>query len=310
MRGGARAPLGRLRRPGSSAAVLERGVGWLLLLPAAVPLAVFAVGPMLDDVFISLHDRRLTSPGDPWTGLSNWHQLFSDGLLGGSVLLTVVYALVTVTVSGLLGLSLALYLVDRRRMRLVVGTLAVLPLATSLIIASAGWQLFFNADGAFNELLGWVSLGSVDWLGQPLPARVAIVVVGIWSQTGFAVLLYQASLSRLPASTVDAARVFAAWRGFGAKLRLVVPLLYRTTLVVVVVSTITALKGFDQIYALTQGGPNGATQTLAYLTYELSFTFYDLGQGAAAATLLLVLVLIVVAVQYVLLRHLRHEGLA
>ncbi len=263
---------------------------------------------MIANVVISFHDRRLTTSSDPWIGLANWSQLLKDGALGGAFTLTLVYTVVTVTVSVLLGLSLALFFIDRPMLRRIVGTLVILPLATSLVVASVSWKLLFDFYGAFNEVLGWLGIGAVSWLDVPFTGKVVIIVVGIWAQTGFALLLYQAGLSRVPSTTLDAARLFAVWRGLTWKVRLIVPLLARSTIVVVVVSTIVALQSFDQIYALTQGGPAGATTNLSYLSYELSFNFFNLGEGAAASTLLVALVVLVVGLQFLLLRRHRSEG--
>jgi multiple sugar transport system permease protein len=283
----------------------EGSLGALLLVPPGVMLVVFFLGPMVANVLISFHDRRLTTTASPWVGWRNWERLFADGTLGDAVVLTVIYSVVTVVVSVALGLALALYLLDRPMMRRIVATLVVLPLATSLVIASVGWKLVFAETGVLNEALGWIGIAGPNWLNEPTPAKAVIIVVGIWSQAGFALLLYQAGLASIPSSTIDAARLYAVWRGFAWKWRLIVPLLSRTTVVVVVVATTIALRSFDQVYALTKGGPAGATRTLSYLVYQDSFVFFNLGRGAAAATLLVLMVLLAVGVQFLLLKRMR-----
>lgn len=283
----------------------DRWLGALLLVPPGIMLVVFFLGPMVANVLISFHDRRLTTTASPWVGWRNWERLFADGTLGDAVVLTVIYSFATVVVSVALGLALALYLMDRPAMRRIVATLVVLPLATSLVIASVGWKLVFAESGVLNEALAWIGVQGPNWLNSPTPAKIVIIVVGIWAQTGFALLLYQAGLASVPSSTIDAARLYAVWRGFAWKWRLIVPLLSRTTVVVVVVATTIALRSFDQVYALTKGGPAGATRTLSYLAYQDSFVFFNLGRGAAAATLLVLMVLLAVGVQFLLLGRMR-----
>ena len=202
-----------------------------------------------------------------------------------------------------MGLALALALFDRHWSRRLVGTFVVLPIATSLVISSAGWRLIFDSNGALNEILRAVGIEGHNWLNEPDTAKAAIIVVGIWAQTGFALLLYQAALSQLPPSIIDAARVFGCWRGILVKARLIVPLLHRTTGVVVIVSTIVALRTFDQVYTLTHGGPYGATRTLAYYSWEQAFSFFDLGSAAVSSSVLVALVLIVTGVEVLVLRR-------
>jgi multiple sugar transport system permease protein len=260
---------------------------------------------MGNDVFVSLHDKRLTSTEEPYVGLDNWRRVLDDGTLIDSIALTLVYTLVTVGISVVLALCLALFLHDRPWLRRTVTTLIVLPIATSIVIASVSWRLIFDVSGGLNQALEWLGLDGVNWLNEPTPARAVIVIVGIWAQAGFALLLYQAGLARVPPSLLQAARVYGVSRGFRHKLHLVVPLLHRTTGVVLIVSTLIALRAFDQIYALTRGDPYGTTRTLAFLAWQQSFVFFDLGLGAVTATVLVGLVLAVVAFEIALVRTMR-----
>ena len=179
----------------------------------------------------------------------------------------------------------------------------MLPIATSLVVSSAGWRLLFDIQGGFNQLLHGVGIDGPNWLNETAWAKAVIIVVGIWAQAGFALLLYQAALSQLPPSLVDAARVYGCWRGVRMKARLVLPLLHRTTVVVLIVSSIVALRTFDQVYTLTAGGPYGETRTLAFATWEQAFRFFDLGSAAVTSTLLVALVLLVTTAEVLVLRR-------
>jgi ABC-type sugar transport system permease subunit len=260
---------------------------------------------MGQDVVVSLHDKRLTSTEEPYVGLDNWRRMLDDGTLVDSITLTLAYTVITVGVSVVFALCLALFLHDRPWLRRIATTIIVLPIATSLIIASVSWRLIFDVSGGLNQALEWLGLDGPNWLNEPTPARAVIMVVGIWAQAGFALLLYQAGLARVPPSLLQAARLYGVGRGLRYKLYLVVPLLHRTTGVVLVVSTLIALRAFDQIYALTHGDPYGTTRTLAFLAWQQSFVFFDLGLGAVTATVLVGLVLIVVAVETAMVWTLR-----
>lgn len=297
----------RLRGPAIPAVTREmrsdRVVGLAFLVPALAGLGLFVLWPMAHDVFVSLHDRRLTSPESPFVGLDNWRSSFDDGSLAASLKLTLLYTLVTVVISVGLALCLALYLNDRPWLRRIVSIAIVLPIATSLIIASVSWRLIFDVTGGLNQVITALGFSSHNWLNEPASAKGVIMVVGIWAQTGFALLLYQAGLARVSPSIFQAARLYGVGRGIGFKIHLIVPLLHRTTGVVVIVSTLIALRAFDQIYALTHGDPYGTTRTLAFLAWQQSFTFFNLGQGAVTATLLVGVVLVIVAAESLLLQR-------
>jgi ABC-type sugar transport system permease subunit len=286
----------------------ENVVSWILLAPGLVALGLFVFAPMVDNVFVSLRDQRLTSIESPYVGLDNWERLLDDGTLWSSLRFTLLYTAITVSLSVLTALTLALALMDRKWLRRIVGTIILAPIATSLVVSSAGWRLFFDIDGALNEALTWVGIEGPNWLNEPTTAKVAIIAVGFWSMTGFSYLLYQAALSHVPRNIRDAGRVFGAWERRGAKFRLIAPLMHRTTAVATIVTTIIAIKAFDQVYALTQGGPAGATRTLAFLSWEQSFLFYNLGAGAVAACILVALVLCVTAVEFAILAHFDRRG--
>lgn len=286
----------------------ERLVGALLVLPAFIGLAVFVIWPMIYAIGLSFFDRRLTSRSAPFEGLGNWISIFSDQEFISSLGFTALYALSTVTVSVLLALALSLALVDRPVLRRIVGPLVLLPTATALIVASIGWRLVFDLRGVLNHLLGLVGIERINWLNEEWSARFVLIFVGIWSMTGFALLLYQAALGAIPGEVFEAARVFGRWRGIRNKLTLIAPLVGRTTIVAIVVSTIVTLRAFDQILALTGGGPTGATENIAYLAWQRSFRFYDLGEGSAASAVLVVLVLLITGIELLVLRRLAAKG--
>jgi multiple sugar transport system permease protein len=304
------APVTRAARStrGSGRPRREALLAWLLLAPAAAALLAFVVIPMLWGVAVSFQDRRLTGSDTEWVGLDNWSRLLEDGTLRATIGFTLLSTVVVVATSALLGVALAVALLDRPWLRRVVGTLVVLPIATSLVVSSAGWRLLFDIQGGLDQLLGAVGIDGPNWLNETAWAKLAIVVVGFWAQAGFALLLYQAALSQLPPSLVDAARVYGCWRGVRHKARLVLPLLHRTTAVVVIVSSIVALRTFDQVYTLTAGGPYGETRTLAFATWEQAFRFFDLGSAAVTSTLLVLLVLLVTAAEVLVLRRIARRA--
>lgn len=278
-------------------------VAGALVLPTLVLLGSFVLGPLVGNIYVSAHDRRLITRTAPFIGAENWSQVLSDPDLWAAARFTFVLTaiLVIVIVAGTLSLALCLH--DRPVVKRFVAPAVVLPAATSLAIAAVSWRLIFGIDGPVNEVAGVLGIHGPNWLHEQLPARLVVVVVGAWADAGLIFLLFSAALSRLPSTLVDAAQVFGRWHGVAHKLRLFVPLLGRTVAVAVVLATVSALQSFDAILLLTNGGPVGATRTLAFLAWERSFRFYDLGEGAVIATVLSVVIFVITAAEGVWLRR-------
>jgi multiple sugar transport system permease protein len=285
----------------------DRMLGLVLVLPAFAGLVAFVVWPMIDALRTSFYDRRLTSRDAPFEGFDNWISIAHDPAFISSLGFTAIYAVATVTVGVGLALFLALVLVDRPWLRRIVGPLVLLPTATSLVVAAIGWRFVFDLRGVLNRGLELLGIERINWLDDPVTARLVLVFVGIWGITGFAMLLYQAALSAIPAEVFEAAKVYGRWRGTRNKVVFIAPLVSRTTIVAVVVNTIVALRAFDPIVALTEGGPESSTENLAYLAWQRSFRFYDLGEGSAASTVLVVLVLVITAAELLVLRRLASQ---
>lgn len=283
-------------------------LGVALLLPAAAGLGLFIVWPMADAVRLSFFDRRLTSRDAPFEGFDNWVAVLGDPAFAASLAYTSTFAVASVVVGVGLALALALALTDRPMLRRVVAPLVILPTATSLVVAAIGWRFVFDLRGALNQVLGVVGIERINWLGEPATAQFVVILVSVWGSAGFSLLLFQAALSAIPTETIEAARLFGRWRGVVNKLVYIAPLVGRTAIVAVVVATIVALRAFDVILVLTAGGPSAATENLAYLAWQRSFRFYDLGEGAAASTVLTVLVLVITAIELLALRRLARRG--
>jgi len=177
------------------------------------------------------------------------------------------------------------------------------PAVISPLVVAYVWKFMLDAQGSVNDLLGDVGLGSLQrpWLGQPHTALACIVVVMIWQYSGYHLLIYSAGLQGIQGELQEAAAVDGAhtWRRFRD---ITLPLLRPTITISLALSTITALTVFDQVIALTAGGPAGSTDTLGTYIYEQAFVNGRYGYSAAAAVVLVLFVSLVAAVQIRVLR--------
>lgn len=287
-----------VRRPRRAA----RQVPWLFAVPSTVLCFGLLLGPSLIGAGYAFTDwDGLTSPG--WIGLGNFREFLVEpegrGVLFHTVALTVLYVAGVNTV----GLGLALGLARSLKTRSVLRTLFFLPAVVSPLVVAYVWKYILDAGGPLNEALRAVGLDAAaqPWLGSPTTALPMVVVVMVWQFSGFHMLIYLAGLQSVQGEVLEAAAVdgAGAWRSFR---HVTLPLLRPSIMVGTVLSTILAFMAFDQVMALTGGGPSGASETLGTYVYKQAFVTGRYGFSAAVALVLVALVFAVCFGQMRLLR--------
>ncbi|XZG68717.1 carbohydrate ABC transporter permease [Chitinibacteraceae bacterium HSL-7] len=270
---------------------------WLMLLPALTLLAVFTYWPVAGSIWQSLHTA---APGIPayYSGAEQFATLLDDPVFHKALSNNLWYAAITVPVSVLLALAMALWVnrrfAGRAWMRLAFFTPTVLPM-----VAAANVWLFFYAPqiGLLNQLLAAFGLAGHNWLGDPATALPALMVITIWKEAGFFMLFYLAALQAISGEQLDAARLEAPSAWYRLR-RVVLPLLAPTTLFVLVNALINAFKLVDHLFVLTHGGPSNASTLLLYYLYEIAFKFQDAHYVGALTLVLLALLAASSALQF------------
>lgn len=244
-----------------------------------------------------------------WVGFDNFVNILKDGDSRSALAHTVEITAAFVVLVNLIGLGLALALHRTLKSRNYLRALFFAPVVLSPLAVSYIWQFIFSYSGPLNGLLGWLGLESWqrDWLGDPNWALWTIVVVFVWQFSGLTMAFYLAGLQNVPEEIDEAAAVDGASTWYRLR-RLTLPLLAPSMTVSVTLMTILGLRVFDQVMALTSGGPAGATETLATQVYESGFVFGRFGYSAAFALMLTVLVVVVSLAQLFILRR-REERL-
>jgi ABC-type sugar transport system permease subunit len=294
----ARKPAGRPRR-GTSYAVY--------LIPSTLLFVAVILVPFLMNIGISL--TTWDGIGKPqWTGLDNYTRLLSDGDFWASFEHNVALVIAMAIIPAIVGLILATALFDIVGKRFGPRTASVLracvylPQVLPFAVAGIVWAWILAPDnGALNETLKKLGLGSLreDWLGDPKLALYTVMGVMVWVQIGFPLIVFMAGLQRVDPSLYEAAEIDGAswWRRFWY---ITIPQIRPELYVVLLISTVAALKSFDKVYILTKGGPGGATTVPAYASWQNFFEKTQVGYGAAIAT---VLTLIIVVLTTVFLRR-------
>lgn len=305
----AAAPAARRRRgapsliPGHA-----RHTYWPYLVPGLALLTVIIVVPLLWNVYLTFTSYRGIQPPE-WIGLDNWRQLFADSTFWTSFRNSVAMIVAMVVVPTLLGLVLAAMLFDLvgkkfgGRVASFLRATYYLPQILPGVIAAIviGWILR-PQNGALNTVLEAVGLGALqsNWLGSPGTALPSIMVVLVWVQIGYPVVIFMAALQRVDPELYEAAELDGAnW--FQRFRAITVSIIRPEIFVVVLTCAIAALKVFGPVYALTGGGPGTSTIVPAYYAYSEFFQSQQVGYGATIATALTV-VIAVLAIAFVLLQ--------
>ena len=281
------------RRPGRGLSSLARRqalAAWAFMLPSLVVLAVFVVYPMTQALYLSFTEYNVLQPAR-WVGLENYQRLVSDPAFHNALLNTLYYAAVTTPLSVALALGLAILLNRRLPLRGFLRTSVFLPVVLSLAIVAIAWN--FLLDPNIGLLSYWLSkVGIVSeqgWLRDPALAMPAVMLVGIWKNVGFYMVMYLAGLQSIPRELHEAAAIDGAgpWRRFR---RITWPLLANQTMLITILAAIATLQAFDQIYVMTRGGPFFKTETVVMMIYRVGFKEFEFGYASAVSWVLVLLI--------------------
>jgi raffinose/stachyose/melibiose transport system permease protein len=280
----------------------RRQVPWWWILPGLVVVLALQYAPVIAGSWYALTDYTGIGKAT-YVGLDNFRQIFKDPVRKDALAHTVELAVVFVICVNVLGLALALAINRALKTRHFIRALLFAPVVLTPLATSYIWGFIFQTDGPLNAVLGSIGLDSLQktWLGDPTWALWCITVVFIWQGTGIAVLIYLAGLQGIPQELDEAAAVDGASTWYRVR-RVTLPLLAPAMTVNVTLALIQGLRAFDQILALTNGGPLNATETLATQVWKQTFVNGRFGYGAALAVVLTVLVAAASLIQLALLR--------
>lgn len=286
----------------------DERTAWLFLLPSLVLFSTFTGVPVIAALGISFTQWDLFNPAR-FIGFDNYANLLEDPIFARVMGNTAYFVLLSVPIQMILGLACALALNRGIRGQTFFRIAYFLPVVTSTIAAALVWAWLFNANfGLINALLSLFGVADVPrWLASTQWAMPAVIIVSIWQNLGYAMVLFLAGLQNIRADLYDAAAIDGAkgWRRFWF---ITLPLLSPTTFFVLIISVIGSFQIFELVFVMTQAGPANATNTLVYYIYQNGFQFYQMGYASAAAMILFVIVLIMTLVQYGLQNRWVHYG--
>lgn len=285
----------------------EAMVGYLFILPTYIGFAIFILYPLVESMRISFMDFSILGDSE-YIGLENYISMLTDTRLRTSYVNTIVFTLVAVFFNAGIGLILAV-LLNRRLptlMRNLYRSVFFFPVLVAHTYIAVIWRFLYQQDtGVINYYLSFLGIEAIPWLSNAAWAMAAIIIMDVWKNAGFAMLIFLAGLQSIPYTYYEAAQLDGA-NERQLFFRITVPLLSPTIFFILVIFMIGALQVFDSIIVLTAGGPGDATRSVVLYIYGEAFQRFDMGYAAAVSMTLFAIILVLTVIQFAISRRWVH----
>ncbi|MDD9821291.1 MAG: sugar ABC transporter permease [Gammaproteobacteria bacterium] len=259
---------------------------WLFMAPALLLFAGYVVWPIAQSIWLSLHAWDGLG-AKTWVGVDNYAEMWEDEQIATAVYNNILW-LVCYLLAPVMGLALALFLNQQVRGIRLAKSLFFFPFVINLVVVGLVFRWFYDPSyGPLNALLGVFDIAPTSFLADEDTATFSVIAAGLWPQTAYCMLIYLAGLAGMDGEVLEAARIDGA-RGARMLRHVILPQLRPATFIVVVVTVVGALRSFDLIAIMTEGGPYGTSTVLAWEMYEQALFSYRMGYGAAIAVLLFI----------------------
>ena len=275
---------------------------WLYLAPALILLGIFVFYPtvrLICDSFYSWDGMGERT----FVGFQNYRTLIEDEEFWQTVKNSFVFIVGSVPTGMAISLAMALLIQKHLMGRDIFRTIFFAPVVTSLVAAGLVFVWLLNYDfGVLNLMLEKIGLAKMPWLVDDKYAMFSVIVMTIWKDAGYNMILFLAGLNNISESYYEAARIDGAgsWQTFW---KITWPLLMPTTFFILVVRIIFSFRAFEQIFAMTKGGPVGSTTVFVYYIYEKAFRYFEMGYASTAAIALLLIVLVLTYIQFKVVKN-------
>lgn len=275
-----------------------RNYGWaaFFILPSLVPLLLFTVGPALGALVVSFMRWDLLTPAK-WIGLNNYRELAQDEKFRDAAVHTLLFVAGYLPIVLIGGLLIALLLNRHIPERGLLRTLFFMPVVTSWVAVALIWRWLLNpAYGVVNAVLGALHLPTPGWWLDPTWAMPSVIIASSWKDVGYTMLILLAGLQSIPREYYESASIDGA-SSFAQLRRITLPLLTPQILIVLVISIINNAQVFEQVWVMTDGGPEGATSTVVEQIVRNSFAYGRMGYASAQSVMLFLTILLITWVQ-------------
>ncbi len=266
---------------------------YFFLFPALLALGIAVFYPAFQAFSLSFTQYDLDLFSTPqWVGLKNFQRLATDQVFWQTLRNTLLYLLVVVPVLVMVPLGLAILVNQKLRGMAWFRMAYYTPVIISMVVAGIAWKALYASDGIFNNLLQGLGMQEgIPWLTSPHLALGSVMVVTIWKGLGYYMVVYLAGLQGIPADLYEAAAIDGC-DGWQKHWDITLPLMRPYLLLVAVISSISAMKVFEEVYIMTQGGPLNHSKTVVYYVYERAFRDLDINYASAIGLVLFLFIFV------------------
>jgi len=276
---------------------------YIFLTPALAAIFVFFFLPVIAAFLISFTDFDIYSLGDysnaRFVGIDNYLKIFSDPLFWKAISNTFYFVIMAGPLSIMVSLFAAMVLNAKIvRFKAIFRLTYFLPVVTTLIAVAIVWRFIYHPRfGILNYLISFVGINPIDWLGDPIFAMPAIVIMAVWKNFGYNMIIFIAGLQNIPEHLYEAAFLEGAnaWQRFRY---ITLPMLAPTTIFISIITMIGFFQLFAEPYIMTQGGPLNSTLSIVQYMYQVGFRWWNMGYSAALAFVLFAIILIGTLIQF------------
>lgn len=277
----------------------ETRTAYLFIAPSAIGFIVFVLGPLVAALWFSLTEYDIISP-PRFVGLDNYVRLFSDSRLGAVYVNTIIYVVAAVALINGIGLLLAVLINQHmpRWLTYVFRSVYFFPSLVALAYIAIIWQALFQKDtGIVNYYLGFLGIEPVNWLNSSGLSRTSVIIVDVWRNVGFTMLIFVSALQEVPKELNEAAEIDGAGPVTVFR-RITVPMISQAIFFNVTITVIGAFQIYESVIVLTNGGPGDSTRSVVMYLAAKAFSDFDIGYASAISMTLFAVILAVTIVQF------------
>jgi multiple sugar transport system permease protein len=276
------------------------GAGLAFIAPNYIGFIFFTLIPMTAAILLSFYKGSMQSgiSNLEFAGLAHFFRLWKDEWFINSMKNTMIFALFTVPVTMVLAFTLAFLLDTFAFAKNIIRSMFFLPYVVNIVAVCYVWMMMFQPTyGPINEYLRRIMSSPPGWLSQSAWALICIMIMQIWINLGYCMVIYLAGLKQIPLELLEAAKIDGA--GLFQQVRyVIIPRLSPTTFFILITMLINALKIFAPVNIMTDGGPGSSSTVLVFYAYISAFRFYDMGYASAISTVLFMMIFIITYFQW------------
>ncbi len=277
----------------------EARTAWFLVSPFLLGLLLFLILPCLGVVIMAFTDWQLGQNTIQFTGLQNLTELATDDVFRKSASNTLLYAALVTPASVLLGLWLAVLIESSPIGRAFFRSAFFLPVVSTTVAMAIVWEFLLHPSlGPVNALLSLAGIPRQSFLNNPATVLPTLAMIGIWENAGYNMVLFMAGLKAIPRDLYDAAAVDGAHRPYERFWTVTFPLLGPTLLFIVIISFLRSFRVFETVTAITQGGPQRASEVILFTIYQEGFVYFRVGYASALTVAFVVMLLTLTLIKF------------